>query len=145
MSEFAQIMMWMIAGVIFIVVVFSKPPRELTRKERREMKRKAGIVIALIIVGGLLCGPAVIWAGDKEDYQGKLDKLVQDKTISALTFENLSLRTQQAKDKDERIGEALSTLVKELQDKGFIIKQMANGAFEVIAKPSEKKEEAKPK
>ena len=109
------------------------------------MKRKAGIVIALIIVGGLLCGPAVIWAGDKEDYQGKLDKLVQDKTISALTFENLSLRTQQAKDKDERIGEALSTLVKELQDKGFIIKQMANGAFEVIAKPSEKKEEAKPK
>lgn len=87
-------------------------------------------ILALFIIGGLLCGPAVIWAGEKEDFQTKLESAM-------LVKENSALRDQLAQ-------RELNDVVKAIQEKGYLITNQG-GKWEVIPKPipEEKKPEKK--
>ena len=98
----------------------------------------------LIGLGMMLIFTNILYAGDKEDYQSKLDKLVQAKNISGLGLENLQLKAQLAKTQDDKNMADLNDLVKEMQGKGFLIQQKPDGTIEVVMKPPEpKKEELK--
>ncbi len=99
---------------------------------------------AIFMLFGLLI-TAVVYAGDKEDFQAKLDKLIQQKTMSSLALENSQLKAQLAKGEDDKVNASLGELVKQIQDKGFIISQLQDGTYKVEVKPPEVKPEEKPK
>jgi hypothetical protein len=103
--------------------------------------RKVALVMAMVLA--MAVGA---WAGDKEDLQGKLEKIIQQKTISSLTLENIQLKAPgflQAKAADDKVAEQVNALVKEIGEKGFVIQQGQDGQFKVQTKPEVKKNEDK--
>lgn len=85
---------------------------------------------------------SLAWAGEKEDLQGKLNKVLEQKGISSLALENAQVKAQNAKAADDRVKELINAVVKEIQDKGFSIQDSADGRLNVVSPDSKKPEPA---
>lgn len=63
-------------------------------------------IIALFVIGGLLCGPAVIWAGDKEELAWKVQAFQEKAARLQMEFQVNSQNLKEAQEALKKIIEA---------------------------------------